>query len=590
MRKKFTLKDVLRLSFIVTVLCFFTLRSPSMPPSSATAFQPNSTAVFQGTENNEVIGVSISAGTSGNATSFTFNTTGTTNTVDIANAKLWCTVFCPSFMSSDTNTVTYSLYGTGPASPNGAFTITGSVPLVSGKTYYFWLTFDVVCSSSVTDVIDAQCTSLIYNGSTLTPSTTNPAGSRTISAPLSPNIVPNPDFEVYTSCPTMVGQPGRAAPWYMPTTGTSDYCNACAPYATTWASVPQNSWGTQAAYSGNGYGGVYCYNGSSIAPWANYREYLQTPLSTSLVAGNTYTAQMYVNAADNNTCGVDKIGMYFSAGPLFNFSSSTLYTVTPQVSNTTGSFLNDKVNWVLISGTFTAAGGENYLTIGNFSDDPTTIAGTGCVFGPVSYYYVDNVSVQHTSGSGSPPCGALPSGLLSLTGYTEGNDIIIQWITANGVNNAYFIIERSKDGKTFEVLSMVKGSGNSNAQMHYSFTDEKPFRGTNNYYRLKQADFDGNYSYSQTISVMAGQGCELSFNVYPNPACSVLSCKFLSEKTANVRIRVADILGNVLLEDETQAARGSNLYTLNTGRLPQGIYFVTLECGNKQLKDKFIKQ
>ncbi|MBL0100798.1 MAG: hypothetical protein IPP49_12800 [Saprospiraceae bacterium] len=77
---------------------------------------------------------------------------------------------------------------------------------------------------------------------------------------------------------------------------------------------------------------------------------------------------------------------------------------------------------------------------------------------------------------------------------------LLNLITASETNNDYFTIERSGDGVAYEAIGQIKGAGNSSKEISYEFVDEKPLSGIN-YYRIKQTDFDGQYSYSDIRSV-----------------------------------------------------------------------------------------
>jgi hypothetical protein len=212
------------------------------------------------------------------------------------------------------------------------------------------------------------------------------------------DLVPNGDLESYSSCPATYSQITLATPWFQPTQGTPDYFNTCAP-ASSGVSVPNNFIGSATPHSGNGYAGFFAYGanpgGSSV------REYMEVPLASPLVAGQTYQVSFYVSLAD---CyyAIDNLGAYFSVGKVQNPLIWDTLPLVPQVRNTPGVFLNSIGSWTLVSGTFTAAGGESYLTIGNFSDDANTLSTLsglpelGSVFG--SYYYIDDISVSNTCG------------------------------------------------------------------------------------------------------------------------------------------------------------------------------------------------
>ncbi len=143
---------------------------------SSTATQANITNVFQGSTNNQVIGLTVV--TSGNigpidVTLFNFNTTGTTNTgIDISNAKLWYTGASNTF--SPTTQV-----GSTIAAPNGIFSIAGTQTLLNGNNY-FWLSYDVTAGSTIGNFVDAECPSITVDASSQNPTTTAPAGNREI--------------------------------------------------------------------------------------------------------------------------------------------------------------------------------------------------------------------------------------------------------------------------------------------------------------------------------------------------------------------------------------------------------------------------
>lgn len=202
------------------------------------------------------------------------------------------------------------------------------------------------------------------------------------------NLVPNPSFEDYTECPNYTGQINQASPWFMPlNTGnaSSDLFNECNP---AYVNVPATVCGYQNSHSGAGYAGIFTHGA------LNAREYLEVQLTTPLIAGHSYQVEMYVNAADESGVGCDAIGIYISMDSVSGDGTNLPLMVTPQISNPAGDIISDTVQWTLVSGTYTATGGESYLTIGNFLDDVTTQTeeydpngwGRG-------YYFVDDVSV-----------------------------------------------------------------------------------------------------------------------------------------------------------------------------------------------------
>ena len=149
----------------------------SMNFVSSTTTQNKTANVFPNQANQEIIGVQVvTDGTLSplSATSFTFNTTGSTNPiVDISNARLFYSGFDNTF-------ATATQFGSAVIAPNGVITFTGTQTLNAG-TNYFWLAYDVAPTAVLNDVLDASCTSITV-GTAKTPSISSPAGNRTIAS------------------------------------------------------------------------------------------------------------------------------------------------------------------------------------------------------------------------------------------------------------------------------------------------------------------------------------------------------------------------------------------------------------------------
>ena len=202
---------------------------------------------------------------------------------------------------------------------------------------------------------------------------------------LSQNLVPNYSFEDLAACPEVYGGSGLtyAPPWLSPTFGTPDILNSCC--TSGLVDVPANNFGTQEALTGLGYAGGY-----TKYALGEYREYITAPLLEPLQANTWYYVSFYVSLAEYG-CAVSEIGAYFSETPPPNTGGWMHLDVVPQVESNQG-FLNDYINWTLVSGCFEAVGGEAYITLGNFQSDPDTPLEPGCQSGD-SYYYFEDVSV-----------------------------------------------------------------------------------------------------------------------------------------------------------------------------------------------------
>jgi hypothetical protein len=256
------------------------------------------------------------------------------------------------------------------------------------------------------------------------------------------NLVPNSQFESYTNCPNYAAEFGFAAPWFAPTLASPDYFNACAPGGSI-VSVPTNFAGVQAALSGQGYGGAVLdtTDGNDLAN--SYREYIEVPLIAPLVAGQSYLVSFHVSLADFSALAMAEIGARLSVGPLVDYASQVGLPVIPQVVNPPYNLLTSTNNWMLVQGIFTAAGGENHLTLGNFLSDADTTAVPAGGDQPFAYYYFDDVSVApvcQPPTSKTVPCGTPwtfdpPAGFDACSGTNV--TVTVAGTTTNACGNAF---------------------------------------------------------------------------------------------------------------------------------------------------------
>ena len=162
--------------------------------------------------------------------------------------------------------------------------------------------------------------------------------------------------------------------------------------------------------------------------------------------------------------------------------------------------------------------------------------------------------------------GILP---VTLTGFTVTkvkDASLLQWTTANELNNKLFEPEHSTDAKTFAKIGEVAATGNTNIQQHYSFIHASPVTGIN-YYRLKQVDLNGNYSYSKTISISFGQQQPL-LALSPNPAQNVLHVSYIPVGVKEI------IIYNAAGKTIKHIQIDKSSVDINVAALSAGSYFV----------------
>jgi hypothetical protein len=138
-------------------------------------------------------------------------------------------------------------------------------------------------------------------------------------------------------------------------------------------------------------------------------------------------------------------------------------------------------------------------------------------------------------------------------------------------------VERSKDGKSFSALSSAINSkgmnGNSNVKLDYTYTDDVPMRG-HNYYRLRQVDIDGHYSYSGTVDVYFGT--ETFVTMYPNPVNTELTVDITTPESSRAQVKIMDATGRVVRTVEISLQAGSNSTKIDMQSLTDGMYMVSI--------------
>lgn len=199
------------------------------------------------------------------------------------------------------------------------------------------------------------------------------------------NLVPNPSFEIYSSCPSNVGEVFKATGWdsYR---NTPDYFHTCA--TISQMQVPKSYLGYQQPSTGNAYCGFIAYYGSGFD-----REIIGVPLTTSLTISQKYYISFLVSRCDSNYVAgysINKIGAKFCTVKPTNVvinNSAHFYTST---------VITDTINWTRVFGSFTADSSYKHLMIGNFFDDANTTA-INDGNGNYGYYFVDDVCLSTDS-------------------------------------------------------------------------------------------------------------------------------------------------------------------------------------------------
>lgn len=234
-----------------------------------------------------------------------------------------------------------------------------------------------------------------------------------------------------------------------------------------------------------------------------------------------------------------------------------------------------------VSGYYQIINKGNNLAIDN-------AAGSSSELNPIVQYYADPNSLnQHWSlvavDVNSNPLPIYTSG---LTATTLNNKIELSWNVYDSKNGSYFEIERLSDKKltSREVIGTVALREDPLGQ--YTFNDEKPLPGIN-YYRLKQIDLDGTFTYSSIVSAKNSYINQLA--LWPLPATDKSNISFTSPAKGEGYIELYNISGSILKTIPLNVIEGLNEYTIDISTLLQGLYMVKINYLDETATLKMMK-
>ncbi|MGB4844994.1 MAG: PQQ-dependent sugar dehydrogenase [Ferruginibacter sp.] len=185
----------------------------------------------------------------------------------------------------------------------------------------------------------------------------------------------------------------------------------------------------------------------------------------------------------------------------------------------------------------------------------------------------------------------VPLNLLTFTGTLQNNvATLLNWKTANEINSSHFDIERSDDGRQFNQIGTVAGTGNSSTETSYNYTDADVTNLLSQYafYRLKMVDIGGLYKYSNTIKVTLPE-IKGGITISPNPAIGELKAKIISPAAGNAAWQIIDNGGRVIMSNTALLKKGSNELVININSLAAGSYYLKISGTNIDSETKFQK-
>ena len=181
-----------------------------------------------------------------------------------------------------------------------------------------------------------------------------------------------------------------------------------------------------------------------------------------------------------------------------------------------------------------------------------------------------------------------PDLYLSPEGHTEilffnaqesGREVRFNWMTNTEFKNDYFVLERSQDGRNFELLKEINSISENIVETYYQDKDLQPKQGQN-YYRLHQVNYDGSSRYSNVEMIEFNVDLK-HFEMIPNPASEEVYLHLKNYHGLSANIQIMNALGQTMLEKRIDEVSDSAI-RLDLSEFYNGVYFVSVQLDKKK--------
>ncbi len=329
--------------------------------------------------------------------------------------------------------------------------------------------------------------------------------------------------------------------------------------------------------------------------YSSYAPYTFCSTGSAVAAGGATEQPMWISFYIPNACNVTVTGEYgapwrehsvcsdsrMDSGDLLGIANTTVSNASISADAVTNV---GTCNTISGSGSSTAAGctgsgntdeGVSYTTSG-----PVTVS----VYGHANRS--DEVITYTVTGTGSS-CSTigvvvLPIELMGFAAYkATANDINLMWTTVTETNNDYFTLEYSLDAVNFIPYAKIKGAGNSFEKKQYNYTFNQDIGKATPYFRLKQVDYNGKFSYSPIITAGTSAGFSVSVSplaAYYNNDLEKITAKFKLDYPQEVSLTLYDITGQEIYTDHAVYNEGDNTVLISSPPM-EGAYFLVYQSG-----------
>ena len=293
-------------------------------------------------------------------------------------------------------------------------------------------------------------------------------------------------------------------------------------------------------------------------------------------SGRTYGPTLDFDTDATATSGMDQSG---TPGVFYVFGVEGIQNGAPDgMALVNGSGI--VIEFLSYEGTITAANGpangDTSIDIGASENDVDTPTGTS-IQRQSNGTWVSGLNAS----PGSTNDSSVPVTYSYISVEAQNNSNLLTWSTSSEQNNDYFDVEHSLDGEDFSSIGRVEAKGNTRATGVYEFVHNEPIQGMH-YYRLKQVDFDGVFTYSEIRSVDLIKEGKVS--IYPSMVQGEMTIRH--NFTYPTQVKVYNMSG----QEVVSFSRVNSETSLDVTTLKPNIYLVQVVSGSQQVTKRIIKQ
>jgi len=275
---------------------------------------------------------------------------------------------------------------------------------------------------------------------------------------------------------------------------------------------------------------------------------------------------------NHNSISIDQNagGIYWFTGSSYNITNSTVWNNTKNTSNTS-----------IVSNIVKHQGLAKYTNC-NIEGSGGSSAWVNS-FGTDIGGNTDSDPMVTLAGCGNSYGIPLPIELINFSATALNNKIVhLNWQTASEINNDYFTIECSTNFSSWKEIAKINSLGNTSSLSSYESIDRYPYIGVS-YYRLKQTDFDGQFSYSQIKSVEIENLINSTITIYPNPTSNEVN--IIGSAIELEQIKMYNTLGQDVSTSTIIKELNKGVAIIDLTRLTSGMYYIkTKTTANKVYK------